>query len=211
MNMAGPAEGGPLLRRHFDPTVPNVARIYDLLLGGKDNFAADREAAAKLLAAVPGAAVAARENRAFLGRAVQFLAQETGISQFLDIGAGLPTARAVHEIVRGVVPTPRVVYADCDRVVVRHAEALFGGSLTAGVVRADARQPWDLFARPTVRSLINLAEPVAILLVAVLHFVEDRRLPGARRDTALSAGTAAQMADLIRQAEQPAGRAGKAT
>jgi hypothetical protein len=163
----------------FTFDVPNVARIYDRLLGGKDNFAADRQAAAKLLEAVPGAAVAARENRAFLGRAVRFLAEEAGICQFLDIGAGLPTARAVHEIVRGAVPMPRVVYADHDPVVVRHAEALLGGSLTAGVVRADVRQPWDLFARPTVRTLINLAEPVAILLVAVLHFVEDHEDPWA--------------------------------
>jgi hypothetical protein len=82
--------------RDFDPNVPNVARVSDCLLGGKDHFAADREAAAKLLAAVPGAGVAARENRAFLGRAVRFLAEEAGVRQFLDIGAGLPAARAVH-------------------------------------------------------------------------------------------------------------------
>jgi hypothetical protein len=165
-------------QRDFDPDVPNVARIYDWLLGGKDNFAADRQAASRLLEAVPGAAVAARENRAFLGRAVRFLAQEAGVRQFLDIGTGLPSARAVHEIVRGVVPMPRVVYADDDPVVVSHARALLGDSLSTVVVTADLRQPWDLFARPTVRSLINLAEPVAILLVAVLHFVEDHENPG---------------------------------
>jgi hypothetical protein len=163
----------------FNPTVANVARVYDCLLGGKDNFAADRQAAARLLDAVPGAAVAARENRAFLSRAVRFLAEDAGVCQFLDLGAGLPTACAVHEIVRGSVPLPRVVYADNDPMVVRHAEAILGGSLTAAVVRADVRQPWDLFARPTVRSLINLAEPVAILLVAVLHFVEDHQDPWA--------------------------------
>jgi hypothetical protein len=170
---------GLLLQQHFDATVPNVARVYDALLGGKDNFAADREAAAKLVEAVPGAAVAARENRAFLGRAVRFLAEDAGVCQFLDIGAGLPTACAVHEIVRGSVPLPRVVYADNDPMVVRHAEAILGGSLTAAVVRGDMREPWDLFARPTVRSLINLAEPVAILLVAVLNFVEDHDDPWA--------------------------------
>jgi hypothetical protein len=163
----------------FDPNVPNVARVYDVLLGGKDNFDADRQAAAELLTAVPGASVAARENRAFLSRAVRFLAEDAGVSQFLDIGAGLPTARAVHEIVRGVVPAARVVYADTDPMVVRHAEALLGGSFAAAVVRADVRQPWDLFARPTVRTLINLAEPVAILLVAVLHFLEDHEDPWA--------------------------------
>jgi hypothetical protein len=175
----GRASDRLLQRKVFDPTVPNVARIYDHLLGGKDNFAADRQAAAKLLDAVPGAAVAARENRAFLGRAVRFLAEEAGIRQFLDIGAGLPAARAVHEIVHGAVPPPRVVYADNDPVVVRHAEVLTGGALGVDATQADLRKPWDLLARPAVRSLINLAEPVAVLLVAVLHFVEDREDPWA--------------------------------
>jgi hypothetical protein len=174
-----PAPVTALDQMSFDPTVPNVARIYDYLLGGKDNFAADRRAGEELLDAVPGAAVAARENRAFLGRAVHYLAEEAGIRQFLDIGAGLPSARAVHEIVRGAVPMPCVVYADYDPVVVRHAEALVGGSLTTAVVRADLRQPWELFVQPTVRTMINLAEPVAILLVAVLHFIEDREDPWA--------------------------------
>jgi S-adenosyl methyltransferase len=177
---AGHASSGPLLtRRDFDPYVPNVARIYDVLLGGKDNFAADRQATARLLEAVPGAAVAARENRAFLGRAVRFLAEEAGIRQFLDIGAGLPTGRAVHEIEHGAVPMPRVVYADYDPVVVRHAEAILGGSLTTAVVRADLRQPWELVAQPAVRGMINFAQPIAILLVAVLHFVEDHEDPWA--------------------------------
>ncbi len=173
------SSGRLLLRQDFDPNVPNVARVYDVLLGGKDNFAADRQAATMLLEAVPGAAVAARENRAFLGRAVRFLAEEAGIRQFLDIGAGLPSARAVHEIVHGCVPMARVVYVDHDPVVVRHAEALLGGSLTTAVVRSDLRRPWELLARPTVRSLISLAEPVAILLVAVLHFTEDHEDPWA--------------------------------
>jgi hypothetical protein len=169
-----------LPEREFDPTVPNVARIYDHLLGGKDNFAADRLAAAKLLEAVPGAAVAARENRAFLARAVRYLAEEARVCQFLDIGAGLPAAGSVHEIAQADDPRQvRVVYADYDRVVVRHAETLLGNSLTAAAVQADLREPWDLLARPTVRSLINLAEPVAILLVAVLHFISDDANPWA--------------------------------
>src|ERR1700733_4425243 len=107
------------------PQTPSPARIYDYLLGGKDNFGADREAGDRLLEAVPSVQVAARENRAFLGRAVRFL-DEAGIRQFIDIGAGLPTARAVHEIVRGAVPSPRTVYVDNDPVVVRHAQALSG-------------------------------------------------------------------------------------
>jgi hypothetical protein len=105
-----------LLRRDFDPTVPNVARVYDVLLAGKDNFAADRQAAAGLLEAVPGAADAARENRAFLGRVVRFLAEEAGVRQFLDIGVGLPTAGSVHQIAQARNPRQvRVVYADYDR------------------------------------------------------------------------------------------------
>jgi hypothetical protein len=175
-----PAISGPLqVQPGFDATVPNVARVYDCLLGGKDNFAADRQAAAKLLAAVPGAAVAARENRAFLSRAVRFLAEEAGVRQFLDIGAGLPSAGAVHELVQGVVPQARVVYADYDPVVLRHAEALIGQELGVGAVRADLRQPRTLLAQPTLQRLIDLGEPVAVLLVAVLHFVENREDPWA--------------------------------
>jgi hypothetical protein len=165
--------------RDFDPNVPNVARVYDCLLGGKDHFAADREAAAKLLAAVPGAGVAARENRAFLGRAVRFLAEEAGVRQFLDIGAGLPAARAVHEIVQGCVPTPQVVYADYDPAVIRHAEAMLGGAQGVAAVRADLRQPRELLSYLAWRHLIDLAQPVAIMLVAVLHFLEDHEDPWA--------------------------------
>jgi hypothetical protein len=174
------AGGSPLVQQIFDPQIPNVARVYDCLLGGKDNFAVDRDAAARLLEAVPAAAVAARQNRAFLGRAVRFLAEEAGICQFLDIGTGLPTAGSVHQIAQARNPRQvRVVYADYDPVVVRHAEAILGGSLTAAVVRADLRQPWDLVAQPAVRGMINFAQPVAILLVAVLHFVEDHEDPWA--------------------------------
>jgi S-adenosyl methyltransferase len=148
-------------------------------MGGKDNFAADRQAAARLLEAVPGAAVAARENRAFLGRAVRFLAGEAGVRQFLDIGAGLPSGRAVHEIVRGCVPMARVVYADHDPVVIRHAEAMIGGALNVAAIQADLRQPRELLSYLTWRHLIDLAEPVAVLLVAVLHFLEDSDDPWA--------------------------------
>lgn len=175
---SGRASSGRLLpRKDFDPAFPNVARVYDVLLGGKDNFAADREAAAKLLAAVPGASVAARENRAFLDRAVWSLAEDAGVRQFLDLGAGLPAARAVHEIVRGCVPMAHVVYVDYDPVVIRHAEAMLGGASGADAVQADLRQPGDLLSYLTWRHLIDLAQPVAVLLVAVLHFLEDHEDP----------------------------------
>jgi hypothetical protein len=169
---------GQLLRQHdFDPAVPNVARIYDCLMGGKDNFAADRRAAAKLLEAVPGAAVAARENRAFLHRAVRYLAGDAGIRQFLDIGAGLPAARAVHEIVHGLVPPPAVVYADNDPLVIRHADALISGAPGVAAIQADLRNPRALLEQATWRNLIDLARPVAVLLVAILHFIEDSEDP----------------------------------
>jgi hypothetical protein len=187
--MQGPRPGHAVLRTGqttrmalgpgLDTHTPNVARVYDCLLGGKDNFAADREAAAKLVEAVPGAAVAARENRAFLGRAMRFLADEAGIRQFLDIGAGLPTARAVHEIVHSCVPMARVVYADYDPVVIRHSEAMLSGAFGVEAVRADLRQPRGLLAHTAVQRLIDLAEPVAVLLLAVLHFLDDDEDPWA--------------------------------
>jgi S-adenosyl methyltransferase len=128
---------------------------------------------------VPSAALAARENRAFLSRAARFLADEAGIRQFLDIGAGLPSARAVHQIVHGCVPIARVVYVDHDPVVIRHADALIGGALNVAAIQADLRQPRALLAQATMNHLIDLAEPIAILLVAVLHFLKDSEDPWA--------------------------------
>jgi len=156
-----------------------VARIYDVLLGGKDNYAADRDAAVKLLAAVPDAAIAARDNRAFLGRAVRFLAGEAGIRQFLDIGTGLPTFGSVHEIAHAADPAARVVYIDNDPVVTTHANALLADAPTVAAVNADLRCPRDLLTLPAVRALIDFNEPVAVLLVAVLHFVDDSEDPWA--------------------------------
>jgi hypothetical protein len=164
-------------RLGFDTGVPNVARIYDALLGGKDNYAADREAAEELLKAVPGAMAAARENRAFLGRAVRFLAGEAGIRQFLDIGTGLPTLGNVHEIAQAANPAARVVYADYDPVVLLHANVLLAKAVTVAAVNADLRYPRDLLTSPAVRALIDFDEPVAVLLVAVLHFLEDSDNP----------------------------------
>jgi hypothetical protein len=166
----------------FDPNVPNVARIYDYLLRGKDNYAADREAARKLLELVPGAARAARDNRRFLGRAVWFLAQEAGIRQFLDIGTGLPTQGNVHEIAKAAHPACRVVYADNDPVVMAHANALLADPSRVVPVCADLRHPEHLLALPAVRQLIDFRRPVAVLMVAVLHFVADHENPWALVD-----------------------------
>ena len=165
------------LLQSFNPAVPNVARIYDFLLGGKDNYAADRDAAQRLLDAVPGAAAAARDNRRFLGRAVWFLAREAGIRQFLDIGTGLPTRGNVHEIAHAAKPGARVVYADNDPIVVTHARALLADSLTVAAVQGDLRDPGHLFSLPDVAAFIDWDEPVAVLMVAVLHFLEDCQNP----------------------------------
>jgi len=163
----------------FDPGIPNVARIYDALLGGKDNYAADREAARRLVAAVPGAAHAARENRAFLARAVSFLAGEAGIRHFIDIGTGIPAGGHVHEIAQAADLGTRVAYVDNDPVVVAHANALLAGAPTVAVAHADVRNPRHLMTLPALRALIDFDQPVAVLLVAVLHFVEDSESPWA--------------------------------
>jgi hypothetical protein len=158
-------------------------RAPNRLRGGKDNYAADRDAAGRLLEAVPGAAAAARDNRRFLGRAVWFLARETGIRQFLDIGTGLPTRGNVHEIAHAANRGARVVYADNDPVVVTHARALLADSLTVAAVHGDLRDPGRLFALPDMRTFIDWDQPVAVLMVAVLHFLEDRDNPWAAVDT----------------------------
>ncbi|PTA44838.1 SAM-dependent methyltransferase [Micromonospora sp. RP3T] len=154
-------------------TRPNVARMYDYYLGGCHNFAADRAAAEEILKIFPDTGVAAQTNRAFLRRAVRWAA-ERGVRQFLDVGAGLPTQGNVHEVVRAVNPDARVVYVDTDEVAVAYARRLLptDGGRTV-VVRGDLRRPDELLADPTLRATLDLREPVALLLVAVLHFVPD--------------------------------------
>lgn len=157
--------------------IPNIARIYDALLGGKDNYAADREAAQALTTAIPGAARAASDNRVFLGRAVHYLAGEAGITQFLDIGMGLPTASNTHEVAQAVNPSARVVYADNDPVVVSHARALLAKAPGVLAVEGDLRYPRELLGRKEVRTFLDFARPVAVLLVAVLHFLGESENP----------------------------------
>jgi hypothetical protein len=162
----------------FTPEVPNPARVYNVWLGGKDNYRADRQAAAEIAARRPEVVAGARANRAFLAHAVRYLAGPCGIRQFVDIGTGLPTANNTHQVAQAVARNSKIVYVDNDPVA-RHAEALAGGVLGVDAVRADLRQPWDLFAQPAVRNLINLAEPMVVLLVAALHFVRDHEDPWA--------------------------------
>ncbi|RNL86019.1 SAM-dependent methyltransferase [Halostreptopolyspora alba] len=162
-----------------DPTVPSSARLYDYYLGGKNNYAADREAAERLLAAVPETPMWARANRAFLGRAVDMMC-EAGVDQFLDIGAGLPAQDPVHEVARRHHPDARVVYVDHDPVVRVHAEALLAERPDiTGVVEADMREPETVFAHPELTRRLDLSRPVGLLLVAVLHFLKDDQEPHA--------------------------------
>jgi S-adenosyl methyltransferase len=151
------------------PTVPNSARMYDYYLGGKDNFPVDREAAEKAVAAMPVIPVLARANRAFLAYSVRKMAA-AGISQYLDVGSGLPTSPNVHEVARETVPDARVVYVDYDPVVVLHSQAKRRMPGTAAV-RADVRSPEAIFAAPEVEELIDFDQPCGLLMMSVLHFV----------------------------------------
>ncbi|MGW0763561.1 SAM-dependent methyltransferase [Streptomyces sp. NPDC002814] len=158
--------------RSIDISVPSVSRIYDFYLGGSHNFEVDREAARKAMEFMPGLPKIMQANRAFMRRAVRFAADE-GITQFLDIGSGIPTFGNVHEVARAASPGAHVVYVDHDPVAVAHSQAVLEGSTDTDVVAADLRKPQEILAAPQVRRLIDLNRPVALLLVAILHFVED--------------------------------------
>jgi SAM-dependent methyltransferase len=161
----------------IDTSVPNVARIYDYMLGGKDNFTADREAADQLLAAVPHFAGIVHDNRSFIGRAVRFLAGEAGIRQFLDLGAGLPAQSPVHEMAQAIAPDALVVYVDNDPMVCAHGRALLRPVDRIAVVRGDLRRPAGILRHPEVTGLLDFSRPVAVLCAAVLHFVPDEDKP----------------------------------
>ena len=150
----------------------NVARVYDYWLGGSHNFLADQDAARATAAVQPSVRMSARANRAFLGRAVRFLAAN-GIRQFLDIGSGIPTEGNVHEIAQRADPDARIVYADVDPVAVAHSRAILGGSQGAAVIEGDLREPAEILRNATVRGMIDFAQPAGLLLVAVLHFLAD--------------------------------------
>ncbi|MFB9359418.1 SAM-dependent methyltransferase [Actinoplanes nipponensis] len=163
----------------IDTTRPHPARRYDYWLGGKDNFQADRDAAEAIAKVFPHIRTAARENRAFMRRAVSHLAAEAGIRQFLDIGTGLPTANNVHDVAQGIAPESRIVYVDNDPLVLTHARALLTSSAQGATayIDADVRTPGKILQDPAVRDTLDWNRPVALLLVAVLHFVEDAEDP----------------------------------
>src|SRR5579862_8837083 len=171
-----PGKSGP---PPFDTSVANQARIYDYLLGGKDNYEADRVATAAILAIYPGMSFNAKANRAFLGRAVRFLAGEAGIRQFLDIGTGIPTAANTHEVAQAVAPQSRVVYVDYDTVVLAHARALLKSHVAGATkyIDADLRDTGPVLSQ--ARQLLDFTKPVAITLLAILHAVPDADAPHA--------------------------------
>jgi hypothetical protein len=162
-----------------DFSAPNVARIYDYYLGGKDNYAVDREAARLVLRAAPDIPLAALENREFLKRTIDFLVCEAGIDQFIDIGPGLPTQGNVHALVQQHNPDAPVVYVDNDPVVLSHGRALLHGAGSVAVIDGDVRKPMAILNNRGLRDLIDLSRPVALCMSLVLHFITDNEDPWA--------------------------------
>ena len=159
----------------LDTSKAHVARVYDYWLGGKDNFEADRAYGDDLEKRVPSIRLTARMNRLFLGRAVRYLAADAGVRQFLDIGTGLPTANNTHQVAQGLAPEARVVYTDNDPLVLVHARALLT-SAAAGrtaYIEADVRSPEAILKAPELTDTLDLTQPVAVMLIAVLHLVTD--------------------------------------
>jgi S-adenosyl methyltransferase len=171
-----PMERPPWAPPSIDIDQPSAARMYDYYLGGTHNFAADRKAAEAIIAAIPDVFDGCRANRAFLQRVVRELA-EAGVRQFIDIGSGIPTVGNVHEVAQKAAPDARVVYVDIDPVAVLHARELLADDERVTVIQQDMREPRRIFEHPDVARLINPDEPVAVLLMAVLHFVPDEQDP----------------------------------
>jgi trans-aconitate methyltransferase len=171
--------GGDPEPPEFDTSVAHIARVYDFWLGGKDNYAADREAGEEVIRGYPDTASSVRANRAFLRRAVRYLAAEAGIRQFLDIGTGLPSADNTHEVAQRVAPESKVLYVDNDPVVLAHARALLTSSEqgVTGYLSADARDTGKILAEAA--GMLDFSRPVAVMLVAVLHCVGDQDDPRA--------------------------------
>jgi trans-aconitate methyltransferase len=162
--------------RGLDTTMAHSARIYDWWLGGKDNFAVDRELGRRIVELVPMTPASARANRAFLHRAAR-MAAAAGVHQFLDLGAGLPTVENTHSVVQRIDPTNRVVYVDYDPLVIAHARALLAGNGPTIAVQADIRDPRAILTHPEVTEAIDFTHPVCVLAVAVLHFLTDHENP----------------------------------
>ncbi|MGW3360787.1 SAM-dependent methyltransferase [Streptomyces bungoensis] len=170
------SQGGGFGLGEIDTSRPHPARIYDYLLGGKDNYEVDQRAGDRLAEAAPEVRAGLRANRAFLRRAVRYVVG-SGVRQVLDIGTGLPTSPNVHEVAQTLAPDVRVAYVDNDPIVAAHANALLSSSGTTSVMLGDLRDPRSVLDNPEVRRTIDFDEPVALLLVAVLHFLTDAEDP----------------------------------
>ena len=198
----------------FDTSVPHVARVYDYWLGGKDNFAADRVMGERTLQAYPNLVYSVRANRAFLARTVRFLVREAGIRQFLDIGTGIPTANNTHEVAQGIAPESRIVYVDNDPIVLSHAKTLLKSTPegACAYIDADLRDPDTILA--WAANTLDFGQPVAVMLIAVMHFVGDDEQASAIMNRLMAACVpgsyvalshaasdidAAQMAEMIRR------------
>jgi hypothetical protein len=162
-----------------DIDTPSAARMYDYYLGGSHNFAADRELAEQYMKVLPDMPYISRANRDYLRRAVSYLAGPVGIDQFLDLGSGIPTSGNVHEIAQGINPSARVVYVDADAVTVAHSAAMLAEVPNAATLHADLRNPRSVLDSDVVTKNLDLSRPVAVLMVAVLHFVPDADDPAA--------------------------------
>jgi S-adenosyl methyltransferase len=163
----------------IDTTVPTSARVYDYLLGGKDNFAADRSVGDAIIAQVPALPLMVRAQRAFLGRAVTFLVKEGNVRQFLDIGTGIPSANNVHEVAQAIAPETRVVYIDNDPIVMAHARALMASHVhgTTEFIQADLREPEAILSHPALSATLDLKQPVGLLLLGILMHLHDEDDP----------------------------------
>jgi hypothetical protein len=157
----------------FDTSVPHIARVYDYWLGGKDNFAADREIAEKVIAVYPNIVFSVRANRAFLTRAVRYLVTECGIRQFLDVGTGIPTADNTHEVAQRLAPSSRIVYVDNDPIVLSHAQALLKSDPAGACayIDADMRDPDTILT--LAAQTLDFTQPIAVMLIAAVHFISD--------------------------------------
>ena len=176
-SQSSPGTSGPA-PSDLDTSVPHIARVYDYWLGGKDNFAVDREAAEQVIEAYPGILRDVRAQRAFLSNAVSYLAGVAGIRQFLDIGTGIPTANNTHEVAQAVEPGCRVVYVDNDPMVLTHARALLVGvTAPTAYVDADLRDTGKVLAEAA--QLLDFSKPVAVMLISVLHLIPDEDDPHA--------------------------------
>lgn len=182
--------GEPQSGRGLDVSKPNVARVYNYFVGGKDHFAADREYAHRVMGLSPFAESGARASREFLRRVVRYLVGEAGITQLLDLGCGLPAPGSVSEIAHEIDPGVRVLHVDNDPVACTHSKTLLSKAGTVEILQADARQPEELLADPVTRRLIDFTQPVGLLLFALMHHIDEEAKP-------------AVIADVLRDAMPP--------